>query len=88
MFKPDVADALGIQWTAGQQQDITGVEGGGVTAFQHDLFLQLEPMKAPVSCPVFFSDSAPENLIGREGVFDLLFICFHEDVKRIYLSLT
>lgn len=87
MFKPDVADALGIQWMSGQQLDITGIEGGGVIAYQHDLFLQIEPMTAPINCRVIFSESAPENLIGREGIFHMLYICFHEKVGRVYMSM-
>lgn len=84
-FKSAVADSLGIKWSEGDEIEVTGVEGSGIVAYQHHLLLQIEPIPSPINCVVLFSDTVPQNLIGRESVFECMYICFHEANESIYL---
>ncbi len=87
VFKPEVAETLGIDWSQGTAADVSGIEGSKSTAYQHKLQLQMAPMPSPTSCEVLFKENVPENLIGREGIFDSLYICFHQKNEAILLEL-
>ena len=64
-----VAGLLGIRVAAGRPIALTGIRGGGLTAFVHDCAVRLE-WDEPVMIPIAFSDHDDHaNLLGRVGFF-------------------
>jgi predicted aspartyl protease len=86
LFKPSVASSLGINWQSGTPIQIMGIEGTPSNFYSHTLDVQIDPMPSPKQCDVLFSNTVPENLIGRSVIFDSLYICFYQLSEKIYLE--
>ena len=85
IFRPEVAELLGIEIEDGDKIDLGGV-GGKITGYLHRLYIIIANKKLFI--PVVFSKSydISFNLLGREKVFGNFKICFEEKKKTVVLS--
>lgn len=85
IFRPEVAEELGIQIEKGKEIYSTGV-GGRIKGYLHRL--KIEAAGKKFVCPIIFSYefTVSFNLLGREKFFKNFVIVFDEKKKKIRLE--
>ncbi len=81
MFKPSIADQLGIDLESGECIQAEGVSGK-VTVYLHEIDLELEGMRFGSTVGFSTGYSASVNIIGREHFFDRFLVTFDEKRKK------
>ena len=78
ILRPKIAQDLGFEWTTGRKVFVQVGDGGQIPVYLHKLPLQIGSVR--FSATVGFSDKLGLgfHLLGREGVFEHLKICFNE----------
>lgn len=85
IFRPEVADSLGIDIEKGTEIYLGGV-GGRIKGFIHKVNVEIAGKKLKI--PVVFSNEyhVSLNLLGREGFFVEFKIIFEEKKKQLRLE--
>lgn len=85
IFRPEVAEELGIKIEAGEEAYLTGV-GGRIKGYLHNLKIEVAGKR--FTCPIIFSYefTVSFNLIGREKFFKNFVIVFDEEKKELRLE--
>lgn len=85
IFRPEVAEELGIRVEKGQEIYLSGV-GGRIKGYIHRL--EIETADKKFACPIIFSYeyTVSFNLLGREEFFKRFVIVFDENKKRLELQ--
>lgn len=85
VFRPEVAESLGIEITKGQEIYLGGV-GGRIKGYLHKL--ETEIAGKIFSCPIVFSHEylVSFNLLGREAFFEQFRIIFEEKKNQLKLE--
>lgn len=85
IFRPEVAEELGIKIEDGKEIDLHGI-GGWIKGYLHKL--EVEVARKKLRCPIIFSHeySVSLNLLGREGFFKKFVIVFDEKKKAVRLE--
>ncbi len=86
-FSEEIAEKLGIEIATGPAIQLGGI-GGKITAYFHEVEIQLFNQK--IKCKVLFSKQFKwyANLLGRNGFFETHEITFMEKEKKIYIKET
>jgi hypothetical protein len=84
IFRPDIADQLGIKIEKGKEVYLSGV-GGRIKGYLHEL--KIEAAGRKFISPIIFSYeyTVSLNLLGREGFFKNFVIVFDERKKKLEL---
>jgi hypothetical protein len=79
----DDAHRLRIDWQNGRPQMIIVGDGSFITAYIHDLPIQIGEWK--VTAPIGFSErlGVGFNLLGRKGIFDQFKVCFNDHTRKV-----
>lgn len=85
IFRPEVAEQLGIQVEKGKEIFLTGI-GGRIKGYLHNL--KIEVASKEFYCPLIFSYefTVSFNLVGREKFFKNFVIAFDEKKKKLKLE--
>lgn len=85
IFRPEIADFLGIPIEAGKQMYLEGV-GGRILGYLHLLKVEVGSKKFP--CKIVFSRefTVSLNLLGRDNFFEEFLITFDEQRRQIVLQ--
>ena len=85
IFRPEVAEELGLGVEKGGEIYLTGV-GGRIKGYLHNL--KVEVAGKQFVCPIVFSYefTVSLNLLGREKVFPNFVIVFDEKKKKVELK--
>lgn len=85
IFRPEVAEQLGVKIENGKEIYLTGV-GGRIKDYLHRLKIEVADKK--FVCPIIFSYefTVSFNLLGREKFFKNFVIIFDEKKKEIRLE--
>jgi hypothetical protein len=85
IFRPEVAEGLGIGVESGEEIYLSGV-GGRIRGYLHKLEIEVAGKK--FKCPIIFSYeyTVSLNLLGREGFFGKFIVVFDEEKKKIRLE--
>lgn len=85
IFRPMLADELGIRIETGAPLTVTGV-GGPISGYLHNLTIEVGGQS--VDLRVFFSRkyTLPFHLIGRDPFFRRFFVTFDEVGRRVILN--
>lgn len=85
IFRPEVAERLGITIEKGKEVDLSGV-GGRIKGYLHELDIEVTGRK--FKCPIIFSHeyTVSLNLLGRESFFEKFVIIFDEKKKELRLE--
>lgn len=85
IFRPEIADFLGIPIESGKQIYLEGI-GGRILGYLHLLKIGVGNKRFP--CKIVFSQefTVSLNLLGRENFFEELLITFDEQRKQVVLE--
>lgn len=85
VFRPEVADYLGIRLDKGKPVYLTGI-GGRILGYLHKLPVRVGGKK--FICKVIFSRefTVSFNLLGRDNFFLPFLVTFHEKIRKIILG--
>ncbi|MBI2050768.1 MAG: retropepsin-like domain-containing protein [Parcubacteria group bacterium] len=85
VFRPEVAEYLGIPITNGARIQLSGI-GGKITGYLHTLTVQFGSKKFP--CKIIFSPefNVSFNLLGRDNFFVPFIISFKEKTRQIVIE--
>ena len=85
IFRPEVAEDLGIKIEEGEEINLTGV-GGRIKGYIHNLTIEIAEKK--FRCPIIFSYeyTVSLNLLGRDGFFKKFVVIFDEKKKEMRLE--
>lgn len=85
IFRPEIADFLGIPIENGKQMYLEGV-GGRILGYLHLLKVEVGSKRFP--CKIVFSRefTVSLNLLGRDNFFEEFLITFDEQKKQILLG--
>ena len=85
IFRPEVAEDLGIEVEEGKEIDLNGV-GGWIKGYLHKLDVEVAGKK--FRCPIIFSYeyTVSLSLLGREGFFKKFVVIFDEKRKEMRLE--
>jgi predicted aspartyl protease len=85
IFRPEVAEELGLKLEKGKGIYLTGV-GGRIKGYLHQL--KMEVAGKQFTCPIIFSYeyAVSFNLLGRQEFFKNFIIVFNEKKKTIELK--
>ena len=85
IFRPEVAEGLGIKIEEGEEVNLSGV-GGRIKGYIHNL--TIEAAEKRFRCPIIFSYeyTVSLNLLGREGFFKKFVVIFDEKKKEVRLE--
>ena len=85
VFRPEIADFLGIRIESGKQMYLEGV-GGRILGYLH--LLKVEVGTKRIFCKVVFSReyTVSLNLLGRDNFFEEFLITFDEQKKQVVLG--
>src|SRR3989338_5802221 len=80
IFKPEVADYLGLPIDRGEKRTSTGISGN-IDIYIHNIKIQI--FDKSFDCKIAFSRQLKSrfNLLGRDGFFDRHLITFDEKKK-------
>lgn len=85
IFRPEVAEDLGIKIEDGEEINLAGV-GGRIKGYIHNLTVEVAEKR--FRCPIIFSHeyTVSLNLLGREGFFKKFVVIFDEKKKEMRLE--
>ena len=85
VFNVELAEALGIELTAGGEAEVTGATGHVETVSIHILTLTVgaRTYKAPVA---FLASANPYGLVGQRGFFDQFVVAFDLPHERLEIT--
>ena len=83
ILSTDDAQRIGIDWERGSQQMIVVGDGSFISAYFHDLSIQIDQWQ--ITAPVGFSErlGVGFNLLGRKGIFDQFQVCFNDRTRKV-----
>lgn len=85
IFRPEVAEGLGVEIDSGKEIYLSGV-GGRIRGYLHKLDVEVAGKK--FKCPIIFSHeyTISLNLLGREGFFKKFVVIFDEKKREVRLE--
>lgn len=85
VFRPEIAEYLGIKIEAGKQVHLTGI-GGRILGYLHRVSLSVG--STSFRCKIIFSRefTVSFNLLGRDNFFSPFLVSFSEKQKKVVLS--
>ena len=85
IFRPEVAEQLGIEIETGNKVFLGGV-GGRIKGFIHTLKMEISGKE--FACPIVFSYeyTVSFNLLGRDSFFEQFCITFDEKNRKVKLE--
>lgn len=86
VFRPEIAEELGIEIAKGKQVYLTGI-GGRILGYLHEVSFALDGKTFP--CRIVFSEefTVSFNLLGRNNFFQPFAITFLEKNKKVAIGL-
>jgi predicted aspartyl protease len=77
------ASDMGIDWQRGRRQMIVVGDGSYISAFIHDLQVQIGDTQ--ITAAIGFSErlGVGFNLLGRSGVFSQFEVCFNDHTRKV-----
>ena len=79
----DDARRLGLDWEKGRRQMIVVADGSFISAYFHELRLQIGGHET--TAPIGFSErlGVGFNILGRTGIFDQFQVCFNDHLRKV-----
>ena len=85
LMQNSVALALGINVAAGKREQVRGVGGGIISAYLHDVHVEVGRRDLLIPMAIAETDNVP-NLLGRYGVIDRISIRLDHRTKATTLA--
>jgi hypothetical protein len=89
LFHSDYAEALGLDIYTGRATPVSGISGGTMMPWTHDVELEVGGIAlgmVPVDFSADMGDDFTDQLVGRTGVFERLRVGFWQSRNLVFLG--